>query len=108
MVAGYEHLQQSEQHGAVPYSSVFAYLASLSVETNVGALLLGLDIGAGGSVFRLDDGGGEPETVHRPPGHGHRRVVLGGLSTTTQRVTLADKLLTTCRQNCGMLSYHIW
>jgi len=65
VVTGYEHLQQSEQHGAVPYSSVFAYLASLGVETNVGALLLGLDIGAGGSVFRLDDGGDQPETVHR-------------------------------------------
>jgi hypothetical protein len=65
VVAGYEHLQQSEQHGAVPYSSVFAYLGSLGLETSFGSVLLGLDVGAGGSVFRLDDGQGEPQTVHR-------------------------------------------
>jgi hypothetical protein len=65
-VAGYEHLQQAEQVGDVPYSSAFAYLGSLGVETYIGSFLIGLDVGAGGDVFRVDaDESVDPEIVHR-------------------------------------------
>jgi hypothetical protein len=65
-IAGYEHMQQTEQVGDVPYTSAFTYLGSLGLETSVGPMVVGLDLGAGGDLLRVDvEGSDGPEVAHR-------------------------------------------
>lgn len=61
VLAGYEHLFQDESYGESRNSSGFGYLALVGLEVDYGNLLIGLDAGAGGRIFRLREGG----LVHR-------------------------------------------
>jgi hypothetical protein len=61
LLAAYEHLFQDDDEGERRHSSGFGYLGLLGIEVPLGSLLVGLDLGAGGRVFRLRDDG----WVHR-------------------------------------------
>jgi hypothetical protein len=53
---GYEHLFQNKTAGVNRDSSGVGYLALFGLEAPLGNLVLGLEFGAGGRVFKLQDG----------------------------------------------------
>jgi len=61
ILAGYEHLFQDDYLGNSRNSSGLGYLALLAVDVGFGAMVMGLEGGIGGRIFKLREGG----LVHR-------------------------------------------
>jgi hypothetical protein len=61
VLAGYEHLFQDDLLGESRNSSGMGYLALLAVDVGFGAMVMGLEGGVGGRVFKLRESG----WVHR-------------------------------------------